>query len=374
MGTSIRSVLAPAAAIAIAIAWQPAMAAVFCATNEAELRAALVAIGQSNFDPAPNEIRLTRRTFFTGAQAFAVEVFGATGDTVISGGWASAGATPCDVQAPDARLSALDAQGTSAVLSVRRTSVSNNATPLIRIANLTIRNGGASNAPVGLSVANAWGSIEIDNVIVHGHRAVDSQFIRGVGIDIDARIDARLRNALVYDNVGNFIGGIPLASVLFTTVAVNGGRNWYVTNSTVVSGNAQTEAIRLQADGNFWTINNILRGRVTYSESITGNPAALPPQVRQLFNNLEALPVLNNATLLQNIGNSLVDPQYNPLTFELLPTSPLVNAGLGGQTGGISAADVYGRPRTFGSVVDVGALELQQPPTLPAAIFANGFE
>ncbi len=371
----IRSISSLALAALIASASQPAQAAIFCATNETELRAALFAIGNNNFDPAPNEIRLTRRTFFTGAQAFGVTVFGPTGDTVVSGGWATAGTTPCDVQAPDARLTAIDAQGTSAVLSIRRNSSSNNATPLIRVANLTLRNGGATDAPVGLSVANSFGAIEIDNVIVHGHRAVGSQFTRGVAIDIDARTDARLRNALVYDNSGSFVGGgIPLASVLFTTLFVDGTRNWYVTNSTIVSGDPGTQAIRLQADGNFWTINNILRGGVVYSESITGNPAALSPQVRQLFNNLAAPPILNNATIVQNIGNSLVDPQYNPLTFELLPISPLINAGLGGQPGGASATDVYGQSRSFGSAIDVGALELQQAPMLPDPIFASGFE
>jgi hypothetical protein len=216
--------------------------------------------------------------------------------------------------------------------------------------------------------------IEIDNVIAHGHRAVNSQFIQGVAIQIDARTDARLRNVLAYDNIGNFVGGVPLAGVLFTTLFVDGTRNWYVSNSTIVSGAAGTEAIRLQADGNFWIINNILRGGVAYSESITGNPAALSPQVRQLFNNLDVPPILNNATIVQTSGNSLVDPQYDPQSFVLLPTSPLVDAGLGGQPGGTSATDAYGQPRVFGPVIDVGALELQQAPVLPVLVFANGFE
>ena len=54
----------------------PASAAVYCVTDETQFRAALAAIG-SSFDSAPNEIRLTRRTFFTGTQLFAVQVSGA---------------------------------------------------------------------------------------------------------------------------------------------------------------------------------------------------------------------------------------------------------------------------------------------------------
>jgi hypothetical protein len=75
--------------------------------------------------------------FFTGTQAFSVQVSEPTGDTVVSGGWTRAGATPCDTQSIDARLSELDAEGRSQVLSIRRNRVSGKATPLIRVSNLT---------------------------------------------------------------------------------------------------------------------------------------------------------------------------------------------------------------------------------------------
>jgi hypothetical protein len=353
----------------------PASAALFCVTSESELRAALAAIG-SSFDSAANEIRLTRRTFFTGTQPFAVQVSGPTGDTVLTGGWATAGITPCDVQAPDARLTALDAQGTSAVLSIGRNSVSNNATPLIRVANLTIRNGSAPNAPVGLAIRNSFGSIEVDNVIVHGHRAPNSQFIQGVAVHLDSSSrDIRLRNALVYDNIGSFQGVFPLASVLFTSLSLNSNRNWYASNNTIVAGpDTAGEALRMQSDGNFWVINNILRGGVAYTSSITGAGAATDPLVRQLFNNFASTPTTDRATIVTDQGNTQAAPQLDPATFALLPSSPLVNAGLGGQPGGVAVVDTFGQPRVFGPVIDVGALELQQAPVLPDPVFASGFE
>lgn len=369
-----RSILLSTLALAATV--QPASAALYCVTNETEFRAALAAIGGTNFDPAPNEIRLTRRTFFTGTQQFAVQVSGPTGDTVLSGGWGSAGTTPCDVQAPDARLTALDAQGTSAVLSIRRNSVSNNATPLIRVANLTIRNGSADSAPVGLFVTNSFGNVEVDNVIVHGHRAVASQFIAGVAITLDSSSrDIRLRNALVYDNSGSFVGGFPLASVLFTSLSLNSNRNWYATNNTIIAGPDEgASALRMQSDGNFWVINNILRGGVAYTSSITGAGAAVDPQVRQLFNNFASTPTTDRATIVTDQGNTQAPPQLDPATFALLPSSPLVNTGLGGQPGGVAVVDAFGQPRVFGPVIDVGALELQQAPVLPDPIFASGFE
>jgi hypothetical protein len=356
-------------------AMSPAHAALYCVTSETELRAALAAIG-SSFDSAANEIRLTRRNFFTGTEQFNVQVSGPTGDTVVTGGWASAGSTPCDVQAPDARLTVLDAQGTSAVLRIGRNSVTGNATPLIRVANLTIRNGSAPNAPVGLEIRNSFGSIEVDNVIVHGHRTPNSQFIQGVAIHLDSSSrDIRLRNALVYDNSGSFQGAFPLASVLFTSLSLNSNRNWYASNNTVLAGpDAAAPALRMQSDGNFWVINNILRGGVAYTSSITGAGAATDPQVRQLFNHFASTPTTDRATIVSDQGNTQADPQLDPTSFALLPSSPLVNAGLGGQPGGAATVDTYGQPRVFGPVIDVGALELQQAPVLPDPLFGNGFE
>jgi len=364
------------ALVALTIApLQSAQAALYCATNETEFRAALSAIG-STFDSAANEIRLTQRTFFTGTLPFSVQVSGVGDDTVLSGGWTSAGTTPCDVQAPDARLTALDAQGTSTVLSIQRNSVSGNATPLMRVANLTIRNGSGNIAPVGLFVANSFGSIEVDNVIAHGHRAPASQSISGVAIALDStRNDIRLRNALIYDNVGAFGGSTSLASVLFTSLSLNANRNWYATNNTILAAPNQTAAaLRMQSDGNFWVINNVLRGGVAYSNSITGAGAATDPLVRQLFNNFASTPTTERATIVTDQGNTQFDPQLDPATGALLPSSPLVNAGLGAPPGGVPASDVFGQPRVFGTFIDVGAVELQQAPVLPDPVFSNGFE
>ena len=280
------------------------------------------------------------------------------------------------MQALDARLTAIDAQGTSAVLSIRRNSISGNATPLIRVANLTIRNGSAESAPVGLFLTNSFGDVEVDNVIVHGHRATASQFISGVAITLDSSSrDIRLRNALVYDNSGSFVGGFPLASVLFTSLSLNSNRNWYATNNTIVAGpDEAAAALRMQSDGNFWVINNILRGTVAYTSSITGAGAATDPQVRQLFNNFASTPTTDRASIVANQGNNQDNPQLDPATRALLPSSPLVNAGLGAPPGGVPNVDAFGQPRVFGTFIDVGAVELQQAQVLPDPVFASGFE
>jgi len=347
----------------------PVSATIFCATNESELRTALATIG-STFSAENNELRLTRRVFFTGTQAYGTNVSGPTGNLVISGGWATAGgaATACDVQQNDARLTVIDAQGTSAVLSITRNSISGNATPLIAVSNLTLRNGNAASAPVGLYVANSFGSIEVDNVIVHGHRATASQYLGGVAITLDSSSkDIRLRNALVYDNQGAFIaGGPPLANVLFTSLSLNANRNWYASNNTIFAGpDSSAEALRIQSDGNFWVINNVVRGTVGYAGSITGAGAATAPQLRQLFNNFSTLPGTGSSVLVSNLSNSTANPMIDPLTFFPQPGSPLINGGLGSPPGGTAPLDVYGQNRVSNTVVDIGAVEYQGVPNVP---------
>ena len=345
-------------------------AAVYCATNENELRAAFAAIG-STFSTENNEIRLTRRVFFNGTQVFGGNVSGPSGALVISGGWGTAGVSACDTQIVDARLTVIDAQSASAILSIQRSSAFVGATPLIALGNMTLRNGNAASAPVGAYISNSFGSIEVDNVIVHGNRATASSYLGGVALTLDASSqDIELRNSLIYDNEGVFIAGGALANVLFTSLSLNPNRNWYATNNTIVAGPDTTaEAIRMQSDGNFWVINNVLRGAVRYASSITGAGAATPPQLRQLFNNFPTAPITAGIVVVSNLSNTFVDPKLDPVTYAPLPTSPMVNAGLGSPPGGVPALDVYGQPRVFGTFIDVGAVELQSiPPVLPPTV------
>lgn len=205
---------------------------------------------------------------------------------------------------------------------------------------------------------------------------VDAQFVNGVAVTLDSTTrDIRLRNSLLYDNLGNCVCLFPLSSALFTSLSLNSNRNWYATNNTIVAGpDEAAPALRMQSDGNFWVINNVLRGGVAYTSSITGSGAALDPLVRQLFNNFASVPTTDRATILSSQGNTFVEPQLDPLTRGLLPASPLVNAGLGAPPGGLLGLDVLGQPRVFGTFIDVGAIELQQAPMLPVRIFGNGFE
>lgn len=361
-GNLMRSVfLTVLLAMAACVAARPAAAAIYCITDEAELRAALAAVS-SSFDSASNELRLTQGTFFNGFFVFETQISGPTGDFAMSGGWTTLGETPCGVQEVDARLTVLDAQGASAGLQIRRNSVSGENQPLISVSNLTIRNGSAANAPVGLYVANSFGSIVVDNVILHGHRATASQFISGVAIALDSSSrDIQLRNSLLYDNQGVFVGGsFPLADVLFTSLSLNTNRNWYVTNNTIVQdpGNA-SGVLRMQSDGNFWVINNVVRGGVSYTSSITGAGAATDPQVRQLFNNFSEAPSFDRAVLVTDLFNGTAAPRLDPGTFTPTDGSPLFDAALGSPPGGLPNLDVYGNPRVFNGLLDIGAVEAQ---------------
>lgn len=345
-------------------------ATIHCVNDEAQLRAALAALG--GFASGDHEIRLVRRVYFNGTQQFSTLLGSNVNDLRLSGGWDSG----CTAQMLDARATAIDAQGLSAVLSIGRNSAIVGTTPLISISNLTLRNGTAANAPVGLHVYNGFGSIEVDDVIVHGHRATASSYLGGTAITLDStRHDIRLRNALVYDNEGMFITGTwALVDVLFTSMALNPDRQFAVTNTTIDAGTgAQDFALRLQSDGHFDLFNNVIRGEARFDMTITGAGAATAPRIRRLFNHMP-IPVSNGVPVVDlETGNSTADPQLDPASFEPLPGSPVVNTGLGNPPGGQSTTDVYGRPRLAFTYIDRGAVEAQTyVPTV--RVFGDGFE
>lgn len=341
---------------------------VHCIVDEAQLRAELVALG--GFASGDHDLRLVQRVFFNGTQVFEIAQVGSNvGELRLSGGW-NAG---CTAQTPDPRQTVLDAQGLSAVLSIRRNSAISGTSPPIAVSNLTLRNGQAANAPIGLGVYNGFGSIEVDDVIVHGHRATASNYSGGTAITLDSsRNDIRLRNALVYDNAGTDAWGGALVDVLFTSLSLNPERRWTVTNSTVVSG-PRDRALRLQSDGHFDLFNNVIRGEVRYDPTITGAGAATAPRVRQAFNHMPE-PVgddWHHFELDLDTGNDSGDPRLDPLTREPLPGSPVINTGLGNPPGGQSTTDAFGRPRVAFTYIDRGALESQSDPD---PIFRNGFD
>lgn len=342
---------------------------VHCVADEAQFRAALTSIG-STFSQNDNDVRLTSRVFFNGTAVFATQVSSASGHLDISGGWNPA----CALRQLDPRATVIDAQGLSAVLSIRRSSAISGTTPRIAVSNLTLRNGRAASAPVGLEVYNAFGPVEVDDVIVHGHRATASQYLGGTAITLDStRDDIRLRNALVYDNDGLFItGDWRLVDVLFTSLALNPERRFIVTNSTIDGGGgAQDFALRLQSDGHFEVFNNIIRGEARFDVTITGAGAATAPRIRRVFNHMPA-PVSNGFPVVDlESGNDTGDAQLDPSTFVPLPGSPVVNSGLGNPPGGQSTMDAYGRPRVAFTFIDRGALESQ---VSPDTLFRHGFE
>lgn len=342
---------------------------VHCVGDEAQLRSVLATVG-GPVGPNDNDVRLVRRVFFNGTTIFETQVASGSGNFRLSGGWSPG----CMEQQLDPRSTVIDAQGLSAVLSITRSSAISGTTPLISIANLTLRNGRAESAPVGLNVYNSFGAVEVDDVIVHGNRAVASQYLGGTAMTLDSsRSDIRLRNALVYDNDGMFItGDWRLVDVLLTSLSLNPDRKFIVTNSTIDGGTDEGNfALRLQSDGHFEIFNNIIRGEARFDVTITGAGAATAPRIRRVFNHMPT-PVSNGQPVIDlESGNEIADPQINPVTYEPLPGSPVINSGLGAPPGGQSPTDVYGRPRVAFTFIDRGALESQFDPD---TLFRNGFD
>ncbi|MBN8480856.1 MAG: hypothetical protein J0L88_04610 [Xanthomonadales bacterium] len=336
-----------------------------CVGNETELRAALAAAGGSS--PDDREVRLVRRVYFNGTTEFVAQLGSLTGAFSLSGGWSPG----CSTRIDDPRATVFDAQGLSRVLVLRRDGVSGNRTPPIAVSNLTLRNGRAGDAPIGLHIANAFGSVEVDDLIVHGHRATASTAYAGTAITLQTSNGSRigLRNVLAYDNAGVFgSGSQPLFDVMLNSFTPEVEHQFIITNTTIDAAASASALLLYSTNTRYELFNNILRGEVRYDW--TGGVAPLL-RVRQVFNHMPAALFNTPPVIDLDVGNDAGDPQLDPVTFEPRPGSPAIDSGLGAPPGGQSATDVYGRPRVAFTYIDRGALESQ---VSPDTLFRDGFE
>lgn len=67
-------------------------------------------------------------------------------------------------------------------------------------------------------------------------------------------------------------------------------------------------------------------------------------------------------------GNQSLDPQFaGTFDFSLLPTSPLIDAGIHRVSASLPSTDLDGRPRIAASAIDMGAYEFPM-------VFRDDFE
>ncbi|MCX7107433.1 MAG: discoidin domain-containing protein [Methylococcales bacterium] len=157
--------------------------------------------------------------------------------------------------------------------------------------------------------------------------------------------------------INNIIYNTDVAVFSWTGVLNSGLKNSLIANNTIVEGSISIGSGGSLAivNTNSQIINNIITGRNSSVPSNKGitfsyNNWALTPSLAASPTNINADPQLTK-TGSTTPGNLL--PDY----FKLLPSSPLIGAGLGIPQ---VTDDFFKSPRT-GSVTDIGAYQLQTP-------------
>jgi len=140
---------------------------------------------------------------------------------------------------------------------------------------------------------------------------------------------------------------------VFTT---DGGHH-YIINNTIV-GNGQ--GIRVESGANTYIYNSIVQNNAL--NFATGSVGGATVEVQHSLTDDDALPA--NATDVS--GNLLgSDAQFTDAgggDFSLQGSSPAIDAGNPDTTGlNIPSTDILGNPRLNNTIIDIGAIEFQQP-------------
>jgi len=338
------------ATLVVAMVWNPARAAFFCATSNATIASALTTAATNGQDDL---VRITAGTYapsvpfeFTSEEAFAIE---------ISGGWGPGCTTP--------RVGTTTIDGQHLFRALRVSQNSNATGASVTISDLTLLAGkaiGSGESGGGLYVFNRVAAL-IERLQLLGNHTQNF----GGGVYLSTSGPVEFRDNLIVANSADDNGGGAFISTFDPTINVT--NNTVFANSATLASKAGGIDIFGGNPTTSWLSNNIVWNN-------TANGAAdvviFGANVR-FYNDLGTVIAQPADPVSQ--GNVSIDPQFRPCSgivcfeFHLARSSPLVDAGFNSAAGGIGSYDADGKKRLIGTRVDIGAFELD-------TIFENGFD
>ncbi len=339
-----------------------AHAAQFCATNSSEFQAHLDTAESNGEDDV---IRLETGTYIGNflynpvpGEAFALS---------LEGGYTEFFSLPCGrLQSAEPGATVLDGNFVDRVLRILGPGGSS-----VHIRSIAFINGVAAPGLAdagGLTIFNVSASliteVSIENTLFFGNAAVD-----GSGaISIRGAETVRISNSLLEANDG-FFG--PVVSIDVRAEGLQFINNTVI-NNTTPGDTLSTVYIQAYDTAKAVLVNNLFWGNEVPDIGFFGGGA-----VYLYNNNIEEF----NGSVTESVGNLSIAPEFqqNSYNYELVPDSPLVDAGrlppppMPSQpfqdSWVLPATDIRNAERVQGASVDIGAFE-----STPDWLFRDRFE
>lgn len=348
-----------------------AQAATLCASNGAELQAALnTAAGNGQAD----EIRLAIGTYDVPVSGtFSFSPAGTQDhDIEISGGWSEFFDNPCGQRFDnvDPFMTALQGDGSGRVMNIQPPADSSMDVTISRVAFI----GGDAGAGEGgglrvFPFAGATGWYRIDQCAFVGNSADRSAALRMIG---GSRVE--VRNSLFVANTATSNYAIELES--FTVAGVYAIGNTILNNTVVADGAVIVGGLSARASdpAKMLIVNNLAWGNDGDDIRMNGNGG-------RWYRNNNADKVTGTSGAVVD-GNLSFEPDFESGFFNYTPAegSPLRDGGRTPPTftpipvpfesnWSTGTLDLPGRDRRQGATIDIGAYESR-----PVAVFGDGFE
>jgi hypothetical protein len=324
----------------------PAGAATFCAHNESEIQAALTAAQANGEDDtlliASGNYVLTAGLTFVSTEPHEIDIYG-------------------------------NYTGADCSVSESFGSVTLDGNQLVRPLYISVANGGvqmswlnfvggrpaSGGAGGGLLVGAAKIAI-IQWCQFFLNRTTGANALGGA-LYASTSIGAVFANNLVFGNRGTEVGGV--------IWQVASGTPYFVQNTIAanITDTASDPGGLLLSGGATFTLGN----NIIWNNAAAGSDFGVYSANTRTTNDIGV--VTSGSTAGTVTGERSVDPEFAPCTgflcysFELSPTSPLVDKGTDGLASCCNA-DLAGKPRKLGLHVDIGGYEYDD------VLFDNGFE
>jgi len=330
---------------------------VVCVSSTSDLANALSTLSTSTTDNNADDIRIRVGTYIAPVAGW-VGAVSNNHDLSVRGGFLD---VACTQQSMDASLTVLDGNHTAGVMTINATAIPNS---MIVVSGLTFQNGNGSSpfqsSAGGLKVGDpgpiAGGVVLIERNIFRHNVA---QTAGGLVAASDGQ-SLIVRGNLFFDN------SAPNSAALFlySDNAIDVANNTFAGNRSTDTMQAQRVII------DFFTATGMHLDNNIFWDNAVGTGIA----------DIDVSGQFRHSTLRNNDIQSLIGAPVSSTgalsvtpgfiggdNFRLSPSSPLIDAGVGNPSGGLSAVDLDGAQRLDGTTLDLGAYESNY-------IFVDGFE